>query len=810
MLISLNWLKDFVDFPKNLKPQELGDLMTLKTAEVDSVQDESEQFENMVTGHVLEVKKHPDADKLKVATVSVGKENLQIVCGGENLREGMYVVVTKVGSKVRWHGEGDLITLEKTKIRGVESYGMIAAGSEIGIDDPNAGTKDIMDVSKDKPKPGTPLAEFFQKDDTILEIDNKSLTHRPDLWGHYGFAREVAAITDSKLKPYQPAIKIPAKGQSPKVEIEDYHLCPRYCGLIINNIKVAQSPAWLKKRLNAVGHGTHNNIVDITNYVMSELGQPMHAFDQDQIEKGIVVRRAKKNEKITTLDKKDRTLSEDMLVIADHKKALALAGIMGGENSEINEQTTSIILESANFNAGNVRRTSSKLGLRTNALQRFEKSLDPRLAEVAIKRAAELILEICPGAEIAGPITDIKDPKLNFDTTHPLTLELDTEKARTKIGVEIDNKEIKKILESLEFKVEEKAKNKFKIQVPSFRATKDVDIEDDLIEEIARVYGYDNIPALLPNLPARLPEENRERFYKHRSRELLSFGLNFDEVCNYSFYSKTDLENCLLDEKIHLKVLNYLSEDQTHMRISLVPNLLKNLQKNLKNFEEIRIYEIGHTYKEIDQYFPLEEKRITGAVLTKKKSADPFYECKGAVEMIFQRFNLPQMKAVAEIEKTPYAHPHKGLTYIDPHGQTIAKVFMLHPVVAKNHELDKYSVAFFSINFTELMKLEKVAQKYQQIPKFPGIDIDVSVLIDNRTHVSKLEEAIQKADENLITAIELFDIYEGENIEKNKKAVAFKITLQALDRTLTDQEMATIQQKIFTNLEKLGGKIRGK
>lgn len=808
MYVSLNWLKEFVELSKNQTPESLANLLTLKTAEVESITDEAKSLDNMVTGLVLEIQKHPNADKLKLAKVSLGKETLQVVCGGANLKEGMYIAFAKVGSKVRWHGEGDLITLEKAVIRGIESSGMIVAASEIGLSELQKGPQDILDLSATKPRPGTPIAEIFKKNDVILEFDNKSLTHRPDLWGHYGIAREIAAITNSKFKPLKPNVKIPTKGESVKVTVEDHALCPRYCGLIINNIKVTESPDWLKARLRSTKHGTHNNVVDVTNYVMAELGQPMHAFDKNYIKKGIIVRHARHNEKITTLDNKQRTLNEDVLVIADHEKPVAIAGVMGGENSGINEKTTSIILEAATFNSSSIRRTSTKLNLRTEAVQRFEKALDPLLAELSIKRAAELILKICPGAKIAGPITDVKE-----FSNKPLKVKLDIEKANSKIGIKLSAKEIKEILESLEFKVagEKTAGKILTVEIPSFRATKDVNIEDDLIEEISRIYGYDKIPATLPTLPTKLPMENTERFKKHRAREILSYGLGLDEVYNYSFYGTKEINDCLLQETGHLKLLNYLSQDQSHLRISLVPNLLKNLQENIKNFDEVKIYEIGRTYKDVDKYYPLEEKKITGAILIKEKSSKPFYEAKGIAEEILAKFNVPNTKITKEVAK-PYAHPTKAISYLDQNAQTLAEVFMLHPTVSKNHDLQNYSIAFFDINFTQLVKIGATTtdRTYQKIARFPSIKIDVSVLVDKTIEIAKIAEAIKSADRELISETELFDIYEGQGIEPNKKAPAFRITLQASDRTLTDEEMAKVQTKIFINLEKLGGKIRGK
>lgn len=803
MHISLNWIKDFVDIPKKLSPEELGQLLTLKTAEVEGVESEAEKFANMVSGKVVKLEKHPDADSLQIAQVDIGDEVIQLVCGGANLKKEMAVAVTKIGAKVQWHGKGELITLEKVKIRGVESFGMIAASSEIGLNNPNEGEKDILDLSDKEPKPGTPLSELFEKNDYIFEIDNKSLTHRPDLWGHYGMAREVAAITETRLKPIKPNVSIPSGGEQIEVEVKDSKLCPRFCALVIKNIKVQESPDWLRSRLQAIGHGVHSNIVDVTNYVMAEIGQPMHAFDKEKIDEKIIVRRAEEGERLTTLDGKERKLTKTMGVVADQKNAVSVAGIIGGANSEIDNNTTTIILEAANWHPSILRRASIELGVRTDAVQRFEKSLDPNLPELAIKRAAEIILEICPEAEIAGPMTDIK----NFDNK-AIQIELDPKKAISKIGIELSPKEIKEILENLEFKVEEG--DLMKVTVPSFRATKDINIEDDLIEEIARIYGYDNIQASIPSLPAKLPSENTERLKKHRARELFSYGLGFDEVYNYSFYGKSELSNSLMTEEAHVKLLNYLSADQTHMRTSLIPNLLKNLQHNIKYQDEFSIYEIGRSYKEIGDFMPLEEKQIAGAILIKGNQEKVFYEAKGSIEAFLKKFTLKNIEAKKGIDSTPYAHPNQALTYIDQNAQTIAKVFNIHPLVSKNHGLDKYSIALFEINFTEAMKLKPEEEKYKSIPKFPSIIMDISVVIDKNKEIAEIQKAIEKADPKLILKIELFDVYKGENVEKNKKAVAFKITLQTPTRTLTDQDMSAVQLKIFKNLETIGGQIRGK
>lgn len=800
MYISLNWIKDFVDLDKKFKPQEMADLVTTRTAEVEGIEDLSKGYDNMVVGKIAKLETHPNADKLKVCHVDIGeKSTSQIVCGGTNLYEGMFVPVAKPGAYVKWHGEGDPVKLEKVKLRGVESSGMICAGEEIGLE--ATGDK-IVDLTEMGEKPGTPLGNLFANQDFAIEIDNKSLTHRPDLWGHYGMAREFAAIYGKKLKPLKLDVKFPDKGEQPDIKIEDFELCPRYCGVIIKNVKIEPSPKWMQQRLIAVGYRPISNIVDVTNYVMAELGQPLHAFDRSFIKGGIVVRRSKKGEKITTLDDVERKLTENMLVIADHEKPVALAGVMGGQNSEINDNTRDIIIESANFNSQNVRTTSTVLGLRTESVQRFEKSLDPFLAETAIKRTCELIMQLCPEAEIAGPIKDV-----NNGLPKPQTVKLDADTVSSKIGVDITPGKCADILKSLQFEVEEKGKA-LTVTIPTWRATKDVDIEDDLIEEIVRMYGYENVPEKLPDLPIKVPMPNTERSLKHKARKILAYSYGMTEVYNYSFYGRDELNKCLMDESHHILLDNFLSADQTHLRASLVPNLLKNVRDNLRFYDSFRIFEVGRTYVDEDKYFPVEEKWFAAAVvLPKKAKVEPFYDAKAIVQSFLQQFSGLDA-GIEESKNGPtYIHPTKSAS-ITIDGEHIGGVFEVHPQVLKNWDIEA-KVAMFEFNFTKLAALKQDFVKYKSLPKFPGLEIDVSVVIDRKRKVVEIQDAIREADQKLIERVNLFDIYQGENIEADKKALAFRILLQAENRTLTDDEMAKVQKRIFENLQKLGGVIRG-
>ncbi|MDP4008278.1 MAG: phenylalanine--tRNA ligase subunit beta [Candidatus Peregrinibacteria bacterium] len=808
MKLSLNWIKKFVDLPES-DAKELGNLLTLRTAEVESVENEAELFENMYIAEVTKIEKHPDADKLSVCELSVGKEKRTLVCGGQNLKEGMLIAYADKGSKVKWHGEGELVKIEYAKVRGILSEGMICAGEEIGLECDNPeGQKfvRIKDLSDTKAKPGTPLAKALNKDDIIFEIDNKSLTHRPDLWGHYGFAREFAAIMKKPLKALDEKFDFP-KDKSPlKINSKDKKACPYFGGAIITNVKIEESPQWIKSLLQAAGVRPVNNIVDITNYVMLELGQPMHAYDRSFVaEDFLEARFAKKGEKLETLDHKERELLDTDLVIANSKKVLGLAGVMGGVNSEIKDETTEIILEAANFDAVTVRRTSTYHGLRTDAVQRFEKSLDPLFAKQALIRACQLINELCPNAKFEGGLIEFDEYKVPN-----IEIKLDPSIVKKVIGADIDEKEMIDSLTRLGFTV--KKGKVLNVKVPSWRATKDVDIAEDLIEEIARMHGYENIEASLPPLPILPPRDFPERAQKHIARKILALGLNCSEILSYSFYSEKDVNFCMLDEARHLRVDNYLSEDQTHMRVTLVPNMLKAVYLNLKYQDAVRIFEFGRTYIE-NGYMPIEEKYLCAmfAEKGKKKKSGPldelFYDAKGALETFLKKLGAEKYQLVKTSNPPAYSHPNKCLE-IKYRGKSIGHVFTLHPIVAKKYQIET-PPAIFEVNFSQIIASGLDEISYKALSKLPSLSFDISVVLDEKTETSEVEKTIRNQGGKLIKQIELFDIYQGSNLPNGKKSLAFKILMHSDERTLTDTDMADIQKKIFDQLIKQGGEIRG-
>ncbi|MFH1175118.1 MAG: phenylalanine--tRNA ligase subunit beta, partial [bacterium] len=637
MKISLNWLKTIIDIPDEITPEKLAEDLTLKTVEVEGIERKGENLEGVVVGQIKSVKNHLDADNLKICQVDIGENGLkQVVCGGINLFENMFVAVAKLGARVKWHGQGDLVEIKKTKIRGIDSEGMICAASEIGLEDlfSAESEKEIIDLEKTSFTPpllseeglgevclseddkkdanrfrnleaGNSLADFLGLNDVIIDIDNKSLTNRPDLWGHIGIAREVAAIFGLKTKIaglprsifFQLANNTP-RNDKIEIKVESSKLCPRYMAVAMSGIKIEPSPMWMQERLLAIGMRPINNIVDITNFVMLETGQPMHAFNQSSIiNEQLSIRNAREGEKIITLDGVERELDENMLVIADSEKPIAIAGIMGGANSEIDENTTEIILEAANFEKVSSRKTASKLGLRTEASMRYEKGLDPNLAELALARCIELIKQIIPNAEISSEIADIK----NF-SNNSFVVEISKEFINKKIGIEIKKEKIEEILKSLGFEVNFSSSRRgelkggeeiLKVKIPSWRATGDIEIPEDIVEEIARIYGYNSIDLKMPEVFIDVQKEDKELNVIKKIKEILSMGSGMSEVCNYAFVSAKQIEDLGMETEKHIKIANPLSKEQEFLRSNLAISLIKNAKENLRYFDKFKIFEIG-------------------------------------------------------------------------------------------------------------------------------------------------------------------------------------------------------------------------
>lgn len=643
--------------------------------------------------------------------------------------------------------------------------------------------------------------------DTVFDIDNKSLTHRPDLWGHYGFAREVAAIYSLPLKPLALA-ELPAAPAGIAVEVPvSADLCPRYNALVIENIQVGPSPDWLVEKLAAVGARAINNIVDLTNYVLYEVGQPMHAFDRAKLSGGkIAVRMAQPEERLATLDGGEHTLSADMLVIADGDKAVALAGVMGGANSEVDAATTALVLESANFHPTSVRRTAAKLAIRTESSMRFEKGLDPVQTETGLRRFVELLKQICPEMKIVGGLAD--SDRSSQDT--PL-IATRYSWINAKLGTALPTEQITGILTRLGFGVESEG-DQLQVKVPSWRATGDIGIPEDLVEEVGRVYGYDNISPVAPLTPVEPVQPSALHSLILKLRQTLSGALRFTEVLNYAFVGEKLLQQVGLSPDNHLALANPLASDQNLLRTSLVPNMLKITAENLRFKKAFAIYELDRVFQTelktgtIFEHETFELCALLADVSWKKgpdASQQAFYAIKGQAEHLLNQLNLAgQVKIYPPAPETPldpWCHPGRTAEiWID--STRIGRLTQVHPQVLENLEI-KAGVGLLELNLTTLLTLPLAGYRFAGVQKYPTVPFDISLICGEQTLIADVESCIGASAPERIQTLKLFDIYRGENLGSGQKSLAFTVTFAAPDHTLGPEEIEKLQQGVISALE---------
>ncbi len=804
MLLSLNWLNEFVKIPKGVSPEDLASKLTLHTVEVESLINQQEAFSGVVVGKILEVAKHPNADRLRLTKVDIKSEILSIVCGAPNIEVGQLVPVATIGA-ILPNG----LEIKESEIRGEKSSGMLCAEDELGLGKSHEG---IMILTANA-KIGQNFSKYLKFDDIILEIDNKSLSNRSDLWGHYGMAREISTFYNLTLKRYDSFLspKIEEGDEKIDIKIEDKKLCSRYMALKVTNILIEESPAWLKERLVSVGLRPINNIVDITNYVMLELGQPLHAFAADKVNK-IIVRLAKKDEHLETLDGKERELDESMLVIADSNNPLAIAGVIGGVASAVNSETTEIIIEAATFDAVSIRKTSGKLNLRTDASIRFEKTLDPNLAETALRRAHALIKKVCKSATPVSKIMDVNNFTLNQG---PIKLSFSW--INEKIGQEIPALKITEILESLGFEVTV-TEDDLSVVIPTWRAAKDVSIKEDVLEEIMRIVGYDNINSTVPESALIPPLFLSDQLLERKIKEYLAGSCALLETYNYSFVSESLLKKLDIDFSSHIKLVNPLSDQHTILRQRLIIGLLNNVKTNQYNFEEIRLFEIGQVYfntpgnndkkGEDKERLPYQEKKVSFVLSGKSKSF--FSESKAIVEsLINEIFNNTWETEFVLVDEFPMYSDIKKSVRIRVNGRDIGLVSTINKVSANNYGL-KNDTVVTEISLAELSSLLAVCptKKYEAMPKYPAVVRDLAFVVESGMMYNDLRKEIFSFNE-LIVSVVLFDSYQGDRLGDGKKSLAFHVVYQSEDRTLISEEIDTIQTGLLSKLEeKFGAQIR--
>lgn len=629
-------------------------------------------------------------------------------------------------------------------------------------------------------------------DDWIIEIDNKSLTHRPDLWGHHGMAREVAAILRKPLKEPARLELIPEGGAEINVEILDFALCPRYSLLVFDNVTVQPSPEWLRRRLESIGLNSINNIVDVTNYVLAEIAQPMHAFDAATLQGGtIFVRRARAGEKIVALNEERYELDETNQVIADARGPIAIAGVIGGLDTGIVDTTRRVALESANFHASNVRKTSAKLKLRTDASIRYEKAQDPVNTLRGLARAVELFQQVSPGIRIAGGLVDCRK---ELPAPPPIKLPMDW--LLRKLGRPIEPAEVRDILERLHFAVEEPEPRVFSVSVPSWRATRDVSLKDDLVEEIGRIVGYDTIPPAAPLLPASVPPVNEERRFHHQVRDMAA-AQGFTEVYNYSFVSEDLARRFGFEPAAHVEVANPISEEQGLMRLSLVPNIWRNITENAKHFERFRLFEIGYEIrKRASGELPDEVPHLAAAIYSREDGQDGIYELKRLAECL-----MPGIEA-QPAEARSFEHPARAAE-LAWRGARVGRLFELHPSMVETGR-----AAIVEIDLREMDRLRRTEKRYQPIRRFPASAFDLSVMAPLRELAGELEKRLAALAGADLDSIEFVRQYSGPPLPEGVKSVSFRLTVAAADHTLSSAEVGQIRQRIIDGMKAAGYELR--
>ncbi|MBL8232007.1 MAG: phenylalanine--tRNA ligase subunit beta [Bryobacterales bacterium] len=776
MKFSYNWLKEMVP-GLTAEPRELMGLITIKTAECEGLEGVGEHFSKVVAARVLNVEPLGDSHNRKalIDAGPLGKHT--VVCGAPNCRAGIVTAWVPPGTTLEGREIG------RRAIDGVESAGMLASGRELGVNRDHEG---IVELDAE---PGTPLPGSIP--DVVIEVDNKSLTHRPDLWGHHGMAREVSAITGLPLRDPVDMSRVPATPAPVKVEIEDYTLCPRYSALVVENVTVQPSPLWLQYRLQSVGLNPINNVVDVTNYIMAELGQPMHAFDADKLAGDtIFVRNAREGELYDALNEESYTLTPAALVIADKDGAIALAGVIGGKHSAINDATTRLVLESANFHAANIRRTSTRLKLRTDASQRFEKSQDPANTVRALARAVELLEIVSPGCRVVGGLADAAGGR-----KMPAPIDLPISWLVRKLGREIAAAEVRGILEALQFGVTEPKPGLFAVTVPTWRATKDVSIKDDLVEEIGRMIGYATITPIAPEVPTTPPFQDPRRAFLRNMRHLVA-GQGFDEVYNYSFVSEDLARKFGLDPEGHVKVANPISVEQGLMRTTLIPGIWRNIVENAKHHESFRLFEVGFAIHKKDGSLPDEIPHLTAAMYSRAGLSETLFELKRLAECV-----LPGC-VLRPAHGTGYEHPSRAAEVLW-RGAMVGRLFEFHP---KYVEAGRAVV--LDLDLGAVQALGEVAKRYKPVRRFPESAFDLSVITGRRTLVGDLHESIGQFGGANVDSIVFLRQYEGAPLPEGSKSVSFRITVAAHDRTLSSEEVSVIRDQIIAGMRSLGHELR--
>lgn len=791
MLLPIQWLKEYVKIEESTK--EISDKLTLSGSHVDAIVSLDKEFTKVVIGHIKEIEKHPDADKLVVTQIDVGEEELlQIVTGANNINVGDYVPVALVGSRLPGG-----VKIKKGKLRGVPSLGMLCSTEELGISDSVAPkeSKDGIWILHDGLTVGEDVKTALELDGEVLDIE--ITPNRPDCLSIIGMARETAATF--KLDLNEPIIEIKNEVEHisdymDSIEVRDTKMCPRYYGRVVKDVKVGPSPYWMQKRLMDVGMRPINNIVDITNYVMNEIGQPLHAFDYNKLDgKKIIVKAAQEGQKYVTLDEEERVLKESMLMICDGNKEVAIAGVMGGGNSEVSSETKTLFLESANFNGRNIRLTAKALGMRTDASAKFEKDIDPNLAEIACERACQLIEMIGAGTIVKGHLDEypVKREKS--------TVEVRPEKVNKLLGSKIETNEMLDILNHLE--IESKLDNNVIVsKIPTYR--NDIKIEADLIEEIGRIYGFDNIETKPFLGPLTKGYKSDDRIIDDLVKEVL-MGAGLNEITTYSFispkaYDKIALPKDSIKRKV-VEIINPLGEDFSVMRTTMMPNMLEVLSRNYKyGVNKAWAYETGNVFIPTNDNVKTLPHEIKTVCIGLYGNKTDFYKLKSMINEILAKLGIKDCEYIPEKLNTSF-HPGRTANLIR-NNQLLGILGEVHPIVLENYGI-KERVYVAELSLETLGALATLTRKYSQLPKYPAITRDIALVVDRDLLVGDIYKTIKNVGGKLVEDIKLFDIYTGEQIESDKKSVAYSISYRSYEKTLQDDDIKKTHEAILNALE---------
>ena len=811
MKVSLNWIRDYVQLPADADLKKLAYDLTMSTVEVEDTIELAKQFDHMVVGVINTIEQHPNADKLRVCMTDIGGRVESIVCGGSNLREGMKVAVALPGSVCRWHGEGEPVEIKKSKLRGVDSYGMICGAVEIGLADlfPTKEEAHILDLSDFDAPAGTPLADALDLNDIILEIDNKSMTNRPDLWGHYGIAREIAALYDLPMKEFPHFDRNVENTAGFHVTVEDTERCPRYLSAQIEGLSVKPAPYQMQSRIWKVGMRPINALVDITNYVMLATGQPTHAFDSDHIAGHVIVRRAGEGEKLLLLNGKELALSGDDLVIADDAGVVGLAGVMGGAKDSILPETDKVILEVANFDAKGIRRTALRYDNRTEASARYEKAIDPERCDQAFDLSMQLLGQLYPEMKVTGLVDEYPRHLKQAEIDVPLSW------LERRLGKRLPPEEIRHKMELLGYGISFSGDN-MHVVVPTWRSTGDVSIQADIMEEVARMYGYENFEAepITTTFDGAINQLDKD--LERRIKEYLAIRCGMQEIFTYPWMEESYVNAVLQSTEGILSLSTPPSPAERFVRSSLLPNLCKAVVKNERYFDEFSIFETAQVFRDENytspydprEKLPSQRKNVAGAFATTDKDITAlFRKAKGVVEMMARYVHMETL-TFRQTEKPVWADNVVWLN-ICRGEEKVGDLALLSKKVSMACGIKNLNVMLFQLDQDSLVPLKSRTNTFTHMAEYPMTDYDISLLLDGSVQWKDVLQTVGGIKSELLHGASFVDEYRGKQVPAGKKSLTLRLSIGSKEKTLTSSEIEEVASNVLNKIAKrFGAELR--